>query len=420
MPTKRGIVALLMLGLVAASYFVTPSGQAQTQTQTQPESAPVAVQADQARAGISLSVDKTKLENGGQLVLTGKTEPGKPVYVEVYNDKKVRAVFFDNRPGPDGVRPYKLYLSHDIPAYYQIYVPADKKEAFERFKAQKRKFAYSQALKELGADVAYQVPAKVAIDAFQTSLTASIIGSRGDKLPPLDDKQTKQRSMQLVKARYQLAGKLLAPGVDVKPDGTFTARVTIPSGSAPGVYTLTAYSDKDLASQPVRVENSIAFPILYMSNAGASVNVFWPFLLTLCIGIFGVLMGAGGGFLLNPLLLTIWPGLPHTVVAGTVTPTVLFSQLSGVYNYTKIKFINWKLGVIMGLSMAAGGFIGPKLTELVTVSQYKSYFGYILLVLAALMFWQTTPRYLERNKKEQAILKEFKKRAEESSKDKSA
>ncbi len=28
------------------------------------------------------------------------------------------------------------------------------------------------------------------------------------------------------------------------------------------------------------------------------------------------------------------------------------------------------------------------------------------------MFWQTTPGYLEKNKKEQAILNEFKKRAE--------
>lgn len=418
MPTKRAVVALLMLALVAASYFVTPSGQAQTQAQSEP--APAAVQPDQSASAISLTVDKAKLENGGQVVLTGKTEPGKPVFVEVYNDKKVRGVFFDNKPGPDGVRPYKLYLTYDIPAYYQICVPTDKKDLFDKFKDQKRGFAYSQALKELGADVAYQVPARVGVDAYQTSLTASIIGSRGDKLPALDDKQTRQRSMQLVKARYQLAGKLFAPAVDVKPDGTFTAQVTIPSGSAPGEYVMTAYSDKNLKSQPVRVENSIAFPVLYLSNAGTSVNVFWPFLLTLCIGVFGVLMGAGGGFLLNPILLTIWPGLPHTVVAGTVTPTVLFSQLSGVYNYTKIKFINWKLGVVMGLSMAAGGFIGPKLTELVTVSQYKSYFGYILLFLAVLMFWQTTPRYLERNKKEQAILKEFKKRAEESAQAKSA
>jgi uncharacterized membrane protein YfcA len=111
-------------------------------------------------------------------------------------------------------------------------------------------------------------------------------------------------------------------------------------------------------------------------------------------------------------------GLPHTVVAGTVMPTVLFSQGSGIYNYSKIKFINWKLGIIMGIAAAAGGFIGPKLTELITLDQYKFLFGWVLIILAALMLWQTTPKYLEKNKKEQAILKEFKKRAEESAKKK--
>ena len=131
--------------------------------------------------------------------------------------------------------------------------------------------------------------------------------------------------------------------------------------------------------------------------------------------IFGVMMGAGGGFILNPLLVTLFP-LPHTVVAGTVMPTVLFSQGSGIYNYSKIKFISWKVGVAIGLSTIAGGFLGPKLTELVTLEQYKFIFGWILIGLSALMLWQTMPGYLAKNKKEQAILKEFKKRAEEAAK----
>jgi uncharacterized membrane protein YfcA len=108
--------------------------------------------------------------------------------------------------------------------------------------------------------------------------------------------------------------------------------------------------------------------------------------------------------------------LPHNVVAGTVTPTVLFSQGSGVFNYSKIKFISWKGGVIMGMAMLAGAFIGPSLTQLISLDEFKAVFGYILFFLAALMFWQTTPGYIAKNKKEQAILKEFQKRAEEATK----
>jgi uncharacterized membrane protein YfcA len=54
------------------------------------------------------------------------------------------------------------------------------------------------------------------------------------------------------------------------------------------------------------------------------------------------------------------------------------------------------------------------MTELITLDQFKFVFGWVLLVLAGLMVWQTTPGYLEKNKKEQAILKEFKKKAESS------
>jgi uncharacterized membrane protein YfcA len=56
---------------------------------------------------------------------------------------------------------------------------------------------------------------------------------------------------------------------------------------------------------------------------------------------------------------------------------------------------------------------------LITLDQYKFVFGWILIILAGLMLWQTTPGYLDKNKKEQAILKEFRRRAEETIKAKS-
>lgn len=307
-----------------------------------------------------------------------------------------------------------------MPAYYKLFVPAESKGALENIKKEGKSWSFSKALKDLGADVAYSVPAKVKIARYQTTLTGSIIGSRGELLPAMDEKENKKRSMQLVKARFRSADKVLGAGVVVNPDGTYKAEIKIREGLAPGKYNVVASVDKKIKSRPLAFENNIHFPLLYLENAGTSLNLFGPLLLTLAISIFGVLMGAGGGFILNPLLLTIWP-LPHTVVAGTVMPTVLFAQGSGIYNYSKIKFISWKLGTVIGLSMVLGGFIGPKLTELITLDQFKFIFGWILLVLAGLMVWQTTPGYLAKNKKEQAILKEFQKRAaEEAAKKKQA
>jgi len=393
---------------------------AQQAQETQP---PAAIQAQpviqpapgdsKAASPVTIQVDKTTLDNGGVVTVTGTAPAGKPVYVEVWSEKKVRASRFDSEKDKETGRiPYILYMTHDMPAFYRILVPKEQQVSLENVKKEGKKWSYSQALKDCGADVAYSFPCNIKIDRYQATLMGSVVGSRGELLTTMDDKENKKRSMQLVKARFRNVGKVLTPAVDVKPDGTFTAKVNIDPGSAPGKYTIVAVADKNASSSPVTVENNIAFPNLYLSNAGTSLNIFGPFILTLAIAIFGVLMGAGGGFIMNPILISIWP-LPHTVVAGTVMPTVLFSQGSGILNYSKIKFIDWKLGVTIGLAMLLGGFIGPKLTELITLEQYKFVFGWILVILAGLMFWQTTPGYIAKNKKEQSILKEFKKKAEE-------
>lgn len=402
-------------GKPAAATEAAPAvqGQAETPQQKGVPAGEAKPEAKEAQVPLAFQVDRTALNNGGIVTITGTAPPGTPVYIEVWADQHVRASRFDSEVDKEtGKRPYILYMTYDMPAFYKILTPVEQKENLEKIKKEGSKWSYSQALKDLGADAAYSVPGKIKIERYQATLMGSIVGSRGELLPAMDEKENKRRSMQLVKARFRNPDKVFAPVVESQPDGTFVAKLNIGSGSAPGTYNIRVVAGKTPVGQVAGVENNISFPNLYFSNAGTSINLFGPFFLTLAIAIFGVLMGAGGGFILNPLLVSIWP-LPHTVVAGTVMPTVMFSQASGIVNYSKIKFISWKLGVTIGLAMVLGGFIGPKLTEMITLAQYKFVFGWILVILACLMLWQTTQGYLAKHKKEQAILKEFKKRAEE-------
>lgn len=407
---RKPLLAMFATCLLLGTGFVRAADNAPAPPATEAAAAPAA-----ALVAPTVSVDKTSVDNGGTITITGKAEPGKPVIIEVYNERRVGGSFFDSKPDKDGKVPYKLYLSKELPAFYQILVPTSQQPVLDKFKKEGRGWSYSAALKETGAELAYLNPGKGAIDTFQASLMATILGSRGDLLPALDDKERAKRSMQIMKARYRSVGKLLSASVEQKEDGSFIAKAKIPDGMAPGKYFITAVVDKTARSEPVTVENKIAFPVMYMENAGTSLNVFIPFALVLAIATFGVLMGAGGGFIINPVMVMLFP-IPHNVVAGTVTPTVLFSQASGIMNYSKIKFINWKIGITLGIAMLAGGFIGPALTTMITLDQFKAVFGWILFILAALMFWQTTPGYLAKNKKEQAILKEFQKRAAEAAK----
>lgn len=417
------------LSLLMALLLSIPWGVAVAAPEVSPPAAPEAAVPPPAAAPAgkipTVMLDKTALDNGGEITVTGQAPAGAQVYVEVYAaDKLVRANRFDGKKDPKtGKIPYKFYLTHEMPAFYKILVPKDMAGELDKAKAAGKGWKYSEVLKATGANAAYSAPAKMKIDSYQATILASIIGSRGTLLEPMDEKATKSESMKLVKGRFRGVGKLLEANVETAADGTYTAKIKVPGGQAPGKYSVivTAVTErikegdketvKKVKSEAATFNNAVSFPTVYLNSAGTSINLLWPFLLCMVISIFGVLMGAGGGFILNPILVTLFP-LPHTIVAGTVMPTVLFSQGSGIYNYSKIKFINWKLGIGIGCAMLVGGFIGPKLTEMITLDQFKFLFGWVLLVLAGLMYWQTTAGYLEKNKKEQAILKEFKKRAE--------
>ncbi|MBF0389171.1 MAG: sulfite exporter TauE/SafE family protein [Desulfamplus sp.] len=413
---KKIVFSLMVLSFITLFTVSAPLNALAEETNAT-GAAPAATEA----AAPTITIDKTTLNNGGTIKVSGKAPAGMPIYLEVWAaDHTVKSNLFDSKKDKEtGKIPYIFYITEEMPAYYKIFVPKELQPKIDAAKKEGNKWSYSALLKDLGADVAYNVPAVAKIDRYQATLMASVIGSRGTLLDPMDAKENKKRSMQLVKSRFRSVGNVVSADVNLSADGSYTADIKIRDGLSPGNYKIVAVSGKDLKSEPAVFENKIGFPTFYLSNAGTSMNLIYPFLLTLVVAIFGVLMGAGGGFIMNPLLITLFPALPHTIVAGTVTPTVLFSQGSGIFNYSKINFISWKLGAGIGCAMLLGGFIGPKLTEMITLDQFKFAFGWILIVLAALMFWQTTPGYIANNKKEQSILNQFKKRAQESAKAKS-
>jgi hypothetical protein len=369
--------------------------------------------AEQPAEQVMLTLDKPEYKGGEVIKIKGAALAGRPVYIEIASEKTVQVARLDSKRDPDtGKIPYIFYLSKDIPAHYMMLMPKEVEEAYKIEKAKGKDWSVSRMLTTTGADVAYITPAKAKVDRWQASILATILGSRGDKLEAMDEKGNRRQSMPLMKTRYRWPERMFSPTIKINEDGSFEAEYKLPTNAPSGSYTVIAAVDKDTKSAPVTFKHDLPFGKLYFNRAGQSLNILGPFFLAVAVCTFGVTMGAGGGFILNPLLIFIY-GIPHAIVAGSVLPSVLFSQGSGIYNYSRIKFINWKLGVGVGLAMLAGGFIGPKLTEMITLEQYKFLFGWVLLILAAIMLWQTTPGYIAKNKKEQAILKEFKKRAEE-------
>ncbi len=400
-----GLLAVFMV-------FAVSNGQSKPKSAT---GKPAAGTARTSPGKITVQLDKTECKADELLKITGRAPKGEPVFIEVASEKNVEVRRLDSKKDKDtGKVPWIYYTSDDVPAYYLMLIPETMNDKIETLKAQKDDWSYSGALKDLGIDPSSLRPAKGTVERRKTSIIAVITGSRGKLMEPMDEKGSVKAMLPLYKTRFKSPSRLLKPAVDVDPDGAFEARLKIPKGSADGAYTITAFTDK-ATTATTTFTTMLPKGTWYFERAGMAINIFGPFFLTLVVTMLGVLMGAGGGFILTPLLLWIY-GLPHPIVAGTVLPTVLFSQASGIYNYSRIKFINWKLGIVMGIAMLAGGFIGPVLTQLISLSQFKNLFGIVLFILAGLMLWQTMPSRMAKNRHEQEILKQFKKKAEEAKK----
>src|SRR5512139_877521 len=204
--------------------FSADNSYAQKPAETRPaaaEKTPAATEHVGLKGTVTIEADKTSLDNGGTITVSGTGPAGRPVCLEVWSERKVRASRFDAEIDKDtGKRPYVLYMTQDMPSYYKIFLPKDQKDNLEKIKKEKSKWSFSKALKDLGAEAVYSVPARIQIDKYQATLMGSIIGSRGELLPAMDAKENKKRSMQLVKARFRSPDKVLSADIEVKPDGS--------------------------------------------------------------------------------------------------------------------------------------------------------------------------------------------------------
>lgn len=114
------------------------------------------------------------------------------------------------------------------------------------------------------------------------------------------------------------------------------------------------------------------------------------------IGTCGTLIGAGGGFLLVPLLLLTAPSLPGfqnlppEVVTTTITAIsmaiVAANAISGSIAYARSGRIDYKAGLLFALFTIPGSILGAYMTKYVPITVFQKVFSVLLLVLAAYLF----------------------------------
>jgi uncharacterized membrane protein YfcA len=111
----------------------------------------------------------------------------------------------------------------------------------------------------------------------------------------------------------------------------------------------------------------------------------WWFLLLLgsAVGALGTLIGAGGGFILVPILLLLMPKADPESITAISLAVVFFNATSGSIAYARMRRIDFKSAAWFGAATFPGAVIGALTTKLIPRTQFNIVFG-ILLVIASL------------------------------------
>jgi len=92
-------------------------------------------------------------------------------------------------------------------------------------------------------------------------------------------------------------------------------------------------------------------------------NLFVLILAGFIIGTVGTLIGAGGGFILVPVLILTHPQLPPDVITAISIAIVAANALSGSIAYARSGRIDFKAGIVFALFTIPGSVLGVYTTS---------------------------------------------------------
>jgi uncharacterized protein len=116
-------------------------------------------------------------------------------------------------------------------------------------------------------------------------------------------------------------------------------------------------------------------------------NLVWFVPLGFAVGVIGTLLGAGGGFLLVPVLLLIYPHESPVVIASISLAVVFFNAASGSVAYARMKRINYRAGLIFAAAAVPGAWLGSWSTRFVPRPLFDGICGALMLAAGFHLFF---------------------------------
>jgi uncharacterized membrane protein YfcA len=111
----------------------------------------------------------------------------------------------------------------------------------------------------------------------------------------------------------------------------------------------------------------------------------WLIPLGVVIGAYGTIIGAGGGFILVPLLLLLYPRESPDSIASISLAVVFFNALSGTLAYARLKRVDYGSGLILSSATVPGAIVGALTTGSISRRPFDFMVGALLVGISGFL-----------------------------------
>lgn len=110
------------------------------------------------------------------------------------------------------------------------------------------------------------------------------------------------------------------------------------------------------------------------------------------VGACGTLVGAGGGFILVPVLLFLYPEERPAGITSISLAVVFFNALSGSIAYARDRRIDYRSGLMFAAATVPGTIFGALFVGSLPREQFNLLFGIVLVGLSLLVIFRPAPK----------------------------
>jgi uncharacterized protein len=118
---------------------------------------------------------------------------------------------------------------------------------------------------------------------------------------------------------------------------------------------------------------------------------WWLVPLGFVVGAYGTVVGAGGGFLLVPALLLIYPTARPATITSISLLVVFFNSVAGALAYARERRIDYRSGLMFAAATVPGAVLGAIVVGFIPRALFSGLFGLALLGLALMVIMRPQP-----------------------------